>query len=303
MEEYVKNINNEYLIKFNNNPDFREQSLNLIDLFYPKNPATKILKTNIKNYNPLQGLILEKINNQFYFDKSYSLIINYNKLLKVFTCYCKLNDFKEKIYTISLSLDRKIIIACVNDKKVVKFFFNSEEMKFSKINQEIIDNENTYSHFNKCIQLTEKYLATADNECIKIWKNNNKEQLEIEKKIGIGSKTSDLLLVNGEYFISSQPNKKTINIINISTFEISKTISNVDCIDSQNSLLSLQNFIIINCVKGIQLLFKETKEIIQNIQNFENDLRNKELYAYNNKLYILQKFQENRNYNYSKKQK
>ena len=299
LNSFVKNINNEYLIKFNNNPDFREQSLNLIDLFYPKKPKTKILNANITNNYSLQGINPEKINNQFYFDKSKSSIINYNKYNNEFTYYCQLNDFKEEIYTISLSLDRQIIYACLNDKKVVKLFFNFQEMQFPKLNQEIIDNENRYSHFNKCIQLTKKYLATADNNYIKIWKNNNKEQLETEIKIFIGSKTSDLLLVNDEYFISSQPDKKTIIIININTFEISKTISNVDCIDSQNSLLSLQNFVIINCVKDIQLLFKETKEIIQNIQNFENDSWNKELFVYNNRLYILQEFQEYKNYKYS----
>jgi len=39
LKNYVKNINNEYLIKFNDNPDFRNQCLNLNDLFtlfYPK---------------------------------------------------------------------------------------------------------------------------------------------------------------------------------------------------------------------------------------------------------------------------
>ena len=75
-------------------------------------------------------------------------------------------------------------------------------------NQVIIDNEDINSHFNKCIQLTEKFIATADNKKIKIWKNSDKEQLEIEKKIEINSKTSDLLLVNDVYFISSQPDKK-----------------------------------------------------------------------------------------------
>jgi hypothetical protein len=76
LNSFVKNINNEYLIKFNNNPDFREQSLNLIDLFYPKKPANKILKTNIKIDYSLQEIIPEKLNNQFYFDKSNSSIIN-----------------------------------------------------------------------------------------------------------------------------------------------------------------------------------------------------------------------------------
>ena len=113
------------------------------------------------------------------------------------------------------------------------------------------------------------------------------------KKIVIKSKTSDLLLVNDEYFISSQPDKKTIIIININTFEILNTILNVDCIDSLNSLFNLQNFVIINCIKGIQLLFKETREITQNIENFDNESKNKELYVYNNRLYILDNYSSN----------
>mgnify|MGYP006873079895 CR=1 FL=1 len=57
-----------------------------------------------------------------------------------------------------------------------------------------------------------------DNNNIKIWKNDNKEQLEKEKRIVINTKTSDLQLVYDEYFITSQPNKKTITVININTF-------------------------------------------------------------------------------------
>ena len=273
LKHFVKDINNEYLIKFNDNPDFRNQSINLIDLFsiyYPKKTINKY--------------------NQYFFDKSNNnSIAIYDKHKDNFYSCLELEDFKDKIYTISLSLDKKIIYGCLSDKKIVKFFY-FDENSFLMDNQEIHDNEDINSHFNKCIQLTEKYLATADNKFIKIWKNNNKEQLEIEKKIAIKSKTSDLLLVNDEYFISSQPNKKTIIIININTFEISKTILNVDCIDSLNSLFSLQNFVIINCIKGIQLLFKETREIIQNIENFDNESKNKELYVYNNRLYILDNY-------------
>ena len=71
---------------------------------------------------------------------------------------------------------------------------------------------------------------------------------------------------------------------------------NVNCIDSQNSLLSLQNFVIINCEEGIQLLFKKTIEITQNIKNYDNDFKNTELYVYDNKLYILKQYKE---YSYS----
>ena len=125
----------------------------------------------------------------------------------------------------------------LNGKKVVKLFYFDGKQFFMK-KQEIIDNEDINSHFNKCIQLTNKYLATADDDNIIIWNNNNIKQFEIEKKIVIGAKTSDLILVNNEYFISSQPDKKIIVIININSFEISNTILNVDCIDSQNSLFS-----------------------------------------------------------------
>jgi len=295
LKNFVKDINNEFLIKFNNNPDFKKQSLNLIELFsfyYPQKSTIKILKSSIKDYYTLHGTIPEKINNQYYFDKSDNSIAYYDKNQDGFYSGWKLDDFKDKIYTISLSLDKKIIYGCLSDKKIVKFFYFSEK-EFSILFQEITDNENINSHFNKCIQLTKNYLATADNKHIKIWKNSDKEKLEIEKKINIYTKTSDLLLVNNEYFISSQPDKKTIIIININNFEISNTILNVDCVDSQNSLFNLQNFVIINCIKGIKLLFKKTREITQNIQDFDNELNNKELYIYNNRLYILENYSSN----------
>ena len=197
LNNFIKEINNEYLKKFNDSPYFREQSLNIIEIFsffYPKKRSIKMLKTNIENYYSLNNTIPKKINNKYYYDISDNTIAYYNKNNNKFTLYLKLNDFKEKVYTISLSLDKKIIYACLNNKKIVKFlYFDIKE--FSKKKQEIIDNEDENSHFNKCIQLTDKYLATADNNNIKIWKDNNKEQLEIEKKIVINTKTSDLLLI------------------------------------------------------------------------------------------------------------
>ena len=57
LKDFVKDINNEYLMKFNDNPDFIKQSLNLIDLFsfyYPKKQVIKILKSNIKDYYSLE---------------------------------------------------------------------------------------------------------------------------------------------------------------------------------------------------------------------------------------------------------
>ena len=83
LKDFVKDINNEYLIKFNDNPDFKNQSLNLIDLFsfyYPKKSSFKLLKSNIKEYYSLKDPIPEKINNQYYFDNSNKIsIAKYDK--------------------------------------------------------------------------------------------------------------------------------------------------------------------------------------------------------------------------------
>ena len=114
-------------------------------------------------YYNLNGTIPEKINNQYFFNKSDNSIVYYIKRNDKFFYRWKLNDFKDKIYTISLSLDKQLIYGCLSDKKIVKFFY-FDENEFSIENQEIIDNEDINSHFNKCIQLTEKYLATADNK-------------------------------------------------------------------------------------------------------------------------------------------
>jgi len=115
-----------------------------------------MFKTKIKKYYSLNHEIPKKINNKYYYDITDNTIAYYNKNDNNFTSYLKLNDFKEKVHSISFSLDKKVIYACLNDKKIVKFlYFDLKE--FSKKNQEIIDNDDVNSHFNKCIQLTDKY--------------------------------------------------------------------------------------------------------------------------------------------------
>ena len=83
LNNFIKdNINNKYLKKFNDNPDFKEQSLNLIEIFsffYPKKRSIKMLKTNIETYYSLNHSIIEKINNKYFYDTTNSKIIYYNK--------------------------------------------------------------------------------------------------------------------------------------------------------------------------------------------------------------------------------
>ena len=41
----------------------------------------------------------------------------------------------------------------------------------------------------------------------------------------------------------------------------------------------------------LKVIFKETREITQNIQDFDDDLKKKDLYIYNNRLYILEEYE------------
>ena len=297
LKNYIKDINNKYLINFYNETlDFKNQSYNLIEFFSSNYQVTKRetknIKSNPKMYYLRKNSIIEKINDKYYFDSSINGILFYDKNKDKFFYEKKLDNFEENIYSISLSFDEIHLYACLKDKKIVKIF-NLGNLLFMDIsinNKEIVEDIFGNFHFNKCIQITDNYLTTADDFNIKIWENNNyKDKIEIIKIIGINSKISDLLYVNYKYFISSQPKIHTINVININSLEIEKTIFNIDCIDSPTSLFILEDYIIINCEKGIKLMNENTIEIIQFIPYIcDDNIINKKLYTYNEKLYILE---------------
>ena len=72
------------------------------------------------------------------------------------------------------------------------------------------------------------------------------------------------------YFISVQPNNKTIIIFDIKSENINqgKIITSIDSIDCKDCLLKYKEYIFINCIKGIALFFIKSKEISQYIENF-----------------------------------
>lgn len=120
-------------------------------------------------------------------------------------------------------------------------------------------------------------IVTSDNKNIIIWKNKKTKKFIKFKIFDIGIKTSDLLFVNGNYIISSQPQNKTISIYEIKNLIQEKKISNIDSIDSNRCLLKYQNYIIINCEGGIALFLVKTRELFQYIENYKELAKNKEI--------------------------
>ena len=178
--------------------------------------------------------------------------------------------------------------------KKVKILNLYDDFKKLKICEEEIKNEiNThYSHFNKCIELKVDLLAISDDDSIHIWKNNDKKYVKI-KEIKLNEDPSDLLLINNNYFIASLFDSKKVFFYNISNFEKTEEISNIDSINSDNCLLLYKNnYIFVNCIKGIAVIYAETKQLIQYIENFE---------GYDNKKICIDNNENIAIFNYSNK--
>jgi hypothetical protein len=180
---------------------------------------------------------------------------------------------------------------------VVIFNLDLENQLMEKSDDEIKDNEDG-GRFNKCIEISDEFIATADTYSIIIWKKYTKEYVNI-KKIYLDKETYDLLLINNEYFVSTQANQKTLTFIDIPDLKEDKIITEIDCIEENNCLFLFKNNIIVNCKEGIAIILLETKEIIQYIENFDRDLISKRLSIYNNDndyiLYILNRLDSDYN--------
>jgi len=251
--------------------------------------------------------IIAKINDEYIFSSSNRDEVKISFLEKngnLTTLEKTLIEFNRIIYSASVSLQKNKIFACLDYfRKVIIFNFNLENKLMEQNKNEISDEGE--NRFNKCIDIKDDLVVTADSKYIIIWEKINDIYI-IKKKLLLDTETNDLLLINDEYFVSSQTNKKTITFIDISNLKEDKIIKKVDSIDYYNCLCLLRNYLIVNCKEGIAIILLETKELIRYIENYEDDINkySKRLCTYNNGndfyLYILNQFDYRKiNYNIS----
>jgi hypothetical protein len=192
-------------------------------------------------------------------------------------------------------LHKNKIYACLtNSRNVIVFNFDLENKLMEQSENEIKDSEGG-NRFNKCIEINDDIYATADSDYIIFWQKYGDEYLKA-KKLFFTTETYDLLLVNNEYFVSSQANQKMITFIDIPNMKEDKVIKNVEILNYNNCLSLFKENIFVNCKEGIALINIETKEMIQFIQNYDDNnivKVNKRLAKYNrdndNYIYILNK--------------
>ena len=283
-----KSKNNDLLKKFYKSFKIEEQTKILFEIFnINKRKETNIASKSIKlqNYYPINNGIIEKINNNFYFeyDNKKIYLIKYEE--KDDNLYYRDDlcpEFDKKINSVYISPKKNQIFACLLNEKKVKIFDYNLKTQILKINEnEIIDESKSGLYFNKCIDIGNEYLVTADNIFINVWIENKNENFSNLRRFNIDNKTSDILQANKDYFITIQPNNKTLTIFDIKNLKQEKIITNIDSIDSNKSLLLFNDYIIINCIKGISLFYIKTQEITQNIENYNRINQNKEIFLDN----------------------
>ena len=242
--------------------------------------------------------IITKINDEYFFNYAFDEVeISFiNKIGELKPLIETGINFNRNIYSASVSLRKNKIFACLKSfRKVIIFNFNLENKIMEQNKNEISDEGE--NRFNKCIDIKDDLVVTADSKYIIIWEKINDTYI-IKKKLLLDTETNDLLLINDEYFVSSQTNKKTITFIDILNLKEDKIIKKVDSIDYYNCLCLLRNYLIVNCKEGIAIILLETKELIRYIENYEDDIykHSKRLCTYNNGndfyLYILNQFND-----------
>lgn len=311
IDNYIKELNNEYLEQFRNSFDFEKETNSLLDFFCSNNKVSEkvVITENIKfesiNFSLINHVVKKLNDNLFFINYNQNVVLaSYNQIKNTLPIKIRLNEnFYDKIYSVSFSKNKKQIYACILNNKAVKIFDICEnEIKIN--NYKIVDQpKKANSHFNKCIQWEyNNYLVTADNLYIKLWsepiflRSNNYQNVTT---LEINEITSDLLLIENGIFVSSHPGNKTINFIyfnNIPFYIYKQTIiPKIDSINSQNCLFLYKDYIIVNCNKGIAIILKKTKQLIQYIEDDYKILNRKEICIDNEEnIYILNnKFGDN----------
>ena len=171
-----------------------------------------------------------------------------------------IKEFSKGISDI-IQCDNKKVFVCGKDKVIKIFLFNEN---FSNYNIE--DSFQTNSIIKRMFVLNEKILVLTEEKSIEIYEKN-KENI-FEKKNEKKSNIDSMIIYNSKiYALSSED--KSIKIIDINTFEILKSIEEINV--SESYMYILNNDIIIGGKKLIRINsendeIKEVNELIENIK-------------------------------------
>jgi len=297
--QLIDNNYNDFLNKFYNSKSFEEQTRNLFEILGHNREEIKEKNANLKelnNFNNGNGKLTKINDDYFFYFSDIKNVVNISFYLKdkesqkdsIYYFKNSRIEFKDIIYSISPSINLKKIYVCLQNKKIIKIFDLDLENETMKLSDEQIKSKASIpnDHYNKCIELGNDLLATADNYKISVWKRNRKSFIRTSD-LKFSEKPFDLLLVNNNYFITSLYLSKVIIFISTERNEIIDEIKNIDTVCSEECFILYKDYIIVNCIKGFALISTETKKLIKYINNFEGYFNKKLCIDSKDYLYIL----------------
>ena len=274
LNEFDDSINNVFLKKFNDLETIEEKIENLMNvIIYKEKTSVEDKDYFLEKMPQVESGIFSKINDIFFFnfsDQTYTAELQRYKKEENDIYYLPRSriKMKSKIESVSISTKSNRIYACLSYRKIIKIFEYNLQKKAMKLCDEEINDEDNQSNlsirFNKCIELIDDYVTTSDSNNICIWKKDSHSLLYSNiKKMYLNEEINDLLLIDNNYFISSSSDEKIINFFNMENMEIEKILCDIDSINSNSCLFLLKDYVIIDCIEGIAILYTKTKELFQ----------------------------------------
>ena len=270
INKHIDILNNKYLKEFMEHETFKEKSKCIFDLLFFKESKpleTRLLQKKLMDIGKDSYLkVLNKDILFLYSDLKIKLLtFDKNKLNFEIINEIKL---KEKLNSFFISSDNKKIYATLDEKKSVIIINYNQINNSLEISDEKIKIKSK-GHFNKCFILNNNYLITVDDFSIYLWNKNNLNSKYINiKKYNFKYVIYDSIVYDENFILLSQYNK--LKFYSINNQKIEKIIENIECNELPNSLILINNYILVNCKKGIVIILIKTKEIIQYIENLIN---------------------------------
>lgn len=283
------NKGNIYLKQFMESKSFKEKTKNIFDLLTikesPNEKEVKIVNarleklmqldynSNIENF--ANKLLLHYVNNGL---ELWKWLEDQKNYINIDTL-----NLLDTISSLHFSPDKKTIYACMRYQKTISIInYDSTNNKLKLSNDSISINSGGY--FKKCIHIKNNCLISLDDYEINLWEKIylNTNTYNNTKKLRLSDKLYDICKINDDSLLCSEYSK--ITFINIPNIIIDKVINNMHCIDEINSLLVINDNILVNCEKGISILSTVTKEITQFIEWNENKL----IKTFKDKIYIYE---------------
>ena len=228
----------------------------------------KEINFNVKELHYIDYQILENLVDDLliYNDKNsdYEIkLLKYDKNRNNFSIINQIN-FPKKIFSLNFSPDKKKIYVCLANKKSINIINYNLINNYLELAEEKIEIDYSRVNFKKCVHINDNCLMAIDNLIIYLWikQLNSNKYLNI-KKLKFTEELYDICKINDENAIFSQKSK--ISFLNIKKLRLERIIEKIDCIYENNALILINDYILINCKKGIAIISIKTKEMINYI--------------------------------------